>query len=423
MHKSILGSVLLFIFVSKLYAGNNITYYPTIFNIVNQHCSPCHRAGENTPFVLYNYDDVSKRAATILQAINNNIMPPWPADPTYVKYHKQNVLSEQEKQMIQQWIDGGKIKGKVPKSESAASNSNFKSDIILQIAPRESMGNTNQDIYEYGILDWYFKSPVSIKDYIFKIKTPFLHHSEILSVLLDTLIHPNTSGYTKTNSYENKTVITDKYIMGWFPGSSCGILPEGTKMTLDTGKKFMVVLHYIPTARTFIDSSELLIQTTDKSGLREVHEFAVHGTYQYLKSTNHQVFIPANTIQTFHFTEIVPNDISAFAVYGHAHHLCKNMLAFAITPLGDTIHLLRINNWKFNWQMSYRFDKFMKIPKGSVVHFIATYDNTSANPENLHNPPKDVYASFMADDEMMEFFILYLSYLPQDETKILKYND
>ena len=185
----------------------------------------------------------------------------------------------------------------------------------------------------------------------------------------------------------------------------------------------MSILHYVPTAKTFVDSSRLILHTTTDKNLREVHEFALHGTYKFLKSAPNQVFIPANTVKKFHFTEEVTYDMSAFAVYGHAHHLCKNMLAYAIDPNGDTIPLLRINDWKFDWQMSYRFDKYLIIPKGSVVHFFATFDNTSDNPENSHYPPKDVYASFMADDEMMEFFILHLNFQKGDGTFNIRYQE
>jgi len=411
-----------------LLIGNNLfsaspNYYSHILPIITKHCVSCHKEGENAPFVFSDYNDVAKRIPTILKVVSENIMPPWPADTAYVKFHNQNVLSTYEKQLLKKWASSGMPKGKKITAKTPVPKPVPRADIQLNIAPADSAGNTNNDIYTYGILDWYFKEPVYIKDYTFRINTPYLHHSEILSVKIDSLVRPESYGYIKTSNYEYKNVNIDKYLLGWFPGSSCGIFPVGTKMTLQPDEKFMVILHYVATAQKFVDTSKLLIQTTTKSNGREVYEFPVHGTYQYLSSSNKSVFIPANTVQSFHFTETVPYDMSVFGVYGHAHHLCKNMLAYAVTPSGDTIRLLRINNWKFNWQLTYRFDKYRKIPQGSEIHFFATFDNTSDNPENQHNPPKDVYASFMADDEMMELFLLHLKYQPGDERKIIQYND
>jgi hypothetical protein len=410
-------------FCCNLSWAASLNYYSDIQPIINRHCVSCHKEGENAPFVFSDYEDVAKRIPTILKVVNENIMPPWPADTAYVKFHNQNVLSASDKSILKKWAAAGMPKGKKVSVKTAVVKSILPADIRLNIAPVDSAGNTNNDIYTYGILDWYFKEPVYIRDYTFKIKTPFLHHSEILSVKLDSFVRPESYGYTETGNYEYRKVNIDKYLLGWFPGSSCGIFPVGTRMTLEPDKKFMVILHYVATAQKFVDTSQLLIQTTTKNDGREVNEFSVHGTYKHLSATNQSVFIPANTIQTFHFTETVTYDMSVFGVYGHAHHLCKNMLAYAVTPDGDTIRLLKINNWQFNWQLTYRFDKYRKIPEGSEVHFIATFDNTSDNPENQHNPPKDVYASFMADDEMMELFLLHLKYQPDDEKMIIQYND
>ncbi len=418
----IVGGLIFLLFADSLIAANP-NYYSHIQPIIVKHCISCHKVGENAPFVFADYNDVVKRIPTILKVVNENIMPPWPADTAYVKFHNQNVLSANEKMLLKKWASAGMPKGKKTTGKGTSLKPAARADIQLNIAPADSAGNTNNDIYTYGILDWYFKEPVYIKDYTFKIKTPYLHHAEILSVKIDSLVKPDSYGYIKTNNYEYKQVNIDKYLLGWFPGSSCGIFPVGTKMTLQPDEKYMVILHYVATAQKFVDTSQLLIQTTTKGDGREVYEFPVHGTYKHLTATQQGVFIPANTVQTFHFTEMVPYDMSVFGVYGHAHHLCKNMLAYAITPSGDTIRLLKINNWKFNWQLTYRFDKYRKIPQGSEIHFIATFDNTSDNPENQHNPPKDVYASFMADDEMMELFLLHLKYQQNDEKKIIQYND
>ncbi len=414
-----LKSLVITVVWMPLAASAQVKYYPSIHSIIQKHCVSCHAPGQNAPFVFKEYDDVAKRISTILKVTENNSMPPWPADTTYVRYHEQNVLTLHEKKLLQQWAVSGMQKGKKVKS-AAVVKPKLVANMQLPLTKRDTLGNTPKDVYVYSILDWYFKKPVYVSDYEFQIKTPYLHHSEILSVKTDSVITRSYANTYRTDAYEYENISIDKYLLGWFPGSSIGIFPKGTKMKLDSGEKFLSVLHYIPTAQKFIDSSKLMIQTTQSDG-REVNEFAVHGTYHFLYESNHGVLIPANTTRSFHYTDTVKYDMSAFAVYGHAHHLCTNMLAYAVTSTMDTIPLLRIHKWNFNWQLSYRFDRYLKIPKNSVVHFLASYDNTDSNPENLHHPPKDVHASFMADDEMMEFFILNLRYERGDEKKKIVY--
>ncbi|MFN8262542.1 MAG: hypothetical protein U0T07_03370 [Chitinophagales bacterium] len=417
--------VLLVCMLQTFTFAQTISYYKNIYPIIAKHCSVCHKNGENTPFVLDSYESVSSRIQTILKVVNDNIMPPFPADTSYVKYHNQNVLTRNEKKNIQNWITNGMKKGKTPKPNQTKNkiNSIPKYNLELKLIPYNYISANNDDIYVYRILNWDFGKETSVVDYSFDIRSPYLHHAEILSLSNDdTTILNDTLLFT--NLYESKSFKLDKYLFGWFPGSTCGIFPVGTQMKLEAHKNYLLILHYIPTAQNFVDSSKfLMVLNKDSKPTRQIQEFAVHGTYQYLHDNNHGVFIPANTIQSFHYSKTVTSDMSVFAVYGHAHHLCKNMLAYAVTPQNDTIPLLKINDWKFNWQLTYRFDKYKKIPKDSEIHFFATYDNTANNSENMHQPPIDVYASFMADDEMMEFFMLYLDYQKGDELKKIQYMD
>lgn len=100
------------------------------------------------------------------------------------------------------------------------------------------------------------------------------------------------------------------------------------------------------------------------------------------------------------------------------HMLGKSFKAYAITPKGDTIRLVNIPQWDFNWQEFYRFKKIIKIPSGSVLHADAIYDNSAGNPNNPHHPPRDIKFEWgMNDDsEMMRLVLLYLPYQEKDET-------
>ena len=69
-----------------------------------------------------------------------------------------------------------------------------------------------------------------------------------------------------------------------------------------------------------------------------------------------------------------------------------------------------------------KFDHFpfIKIEKGSTIYVEATYDNTSGNPKNPFNPPRDIIGlpegSIMrSTDEMLNFDIRFLNYLSGDE--------
>jgi len=64
----------------------------------------------------------------------------------------------------------------------------------------------------------------------------------------------------------------------------------------------------------------------------------------------------------------------------------------------------------------------IKIPKGSVLHAEAVYDNSERNLDNPYTPPKDIMFEWgmNEDSEMMRLVLLYLPYQMGDETKHLK---
>jgi len=130
--------------------------------------------------------------------------------------------------------------------------------------------------------------------------------------------------------------------------------------------------------------------------------------------------IPANTVKTFMSRWMVPVDLSILSVNPHMHLLGKTFLAYAITPQGDTIRLIKINKWDFKWQYYYTYKHPVKIPVGSIIYAYGTYDNTDKNPYNPFHPPRDCkerndFMSMGTTEEMFQFIFTYLRYQPGDE--------
>ena len=98
------------------------------------------------------------------------------------------------------------------------------------------------------------------------------------------------------------------------------------------------------------------------------------------------------------------------------HFLGKSFKAFAVTPEGDAIFLVKIDKWDFNWQETYQFEKLLKIPKGSTIFVEAVFDNTESNPANPNRPPKTVTYGWETNSEMLDLVLYYLEYKDGDET-------
>ena len=66
----------------------------------------------------------------------------------------------------------------------------------------------------------------------------------------------------------------------------------------------------------------------------------------------------------------------------HSHLICKSIIYYAVKPGIDTIKLVKINKWDFEWQDYYTFKKLVKIPNGYRLYSKHIYDNTATNPNN-----------------------------------------
>ena len=113
-------------------------------------------------------------------------------------------------------------------------------------------------------------------------------------------------------------------------------------------------------------------------------------------------------------------EASIFACFPHAHALCTIMKNYAIPgglipAKGDTVRLIRINDWDFDWQGFSTFRKLVKVPKNYQLKSDHVYDNTENNPNQPSHPPVNVNAGPATSDEMLFDSFMWLKYVKGDE--------
>lgn len=374
-----------------------------IDNLFKNYCTVCHHKGVLNTFSLETFDDYMLRKEMIKKVIAERIMPPMNVDTQYRTFYNHLMLDSTDIKRIIEWLDKPLPFKKIELSNGSKP---VKSRYRINLLPDTIVLKGNKDIYIYRILNINLINDIFVTNYWFDIKNSQLHHAELLSVL------PNTRRIQKTfyvSEYELKRddLLIDEYLLGWFPGSSAGIFPKNSGILLRKDREYMLILHYTPSDRNSPDHSVLNLNISKgNQKLDTIYEFAIHGTYQYINLHRQKPFLKANELKRFVFKDTVKTDLLAFAVYFHAHHLAQNVTAYAVSPNGDTINLLKIIRWNFNWQHTYRFNSYILIPKGTIIYCDATYNNTIQNPDQQSIPPVDVMPSFYSRDEMFELFIL-----------------
>jgi hypothetical protein len=220
-------------------------------------------------------------------------------------------------------------------------------------------------------------------------------------------------------SYTEMTPSVSNYL----PGSQFSFYPHGIGGFRIKKKSALYLndIHFGPSAKEELDSSYFKLYFGKGPAERPVSEFQI-GTLG-LSPVEPQLVIPANEKKTFHIKFTVPQDISLLSIVPHMHLIGKKFLAYAIKPSGDTIRLIRINNWDFRWQYFYQPQKMLFVPRGSVIYVVGEYDNTSENPNNPFDPPREISeknGSMKTTDEMFQLILTYVPYQKGDEEKSLE---
>jgi hypothetical protein len=444
--KRFLGVVLpsLFLFAScsrQVPIKENPTFSEDIAPILFKNCAPCHRPGEAGPFPLLTYEDAKKKAKTIAAVTQARYMPPWPADPSYSHFVGERVLTDEQITLIKNWVGHGAPEGdpaKLPPQPQFPQGSSFgKPDLVVKMHDPMKIPGDNKDRFMVIKLPYEISSDRYVRAIEFVPgNRKLIHHMNGHIVQYDDkkkdpfqgpYIVDRESTKKLEETYDVIHLLNDdgsypdliSSVANYLPGAvSPAGYPEGIggwKLNR-RGAFLMRDIHYGPSPIDTEDQSYFNVFFTDKPPLRPTMEMQL-GTLG-ISEIIPPLIIPPNVEKTFTTKTIVDQDISLLTVNPHMHLLGKSFEAFAATPDGKTIPLVKIPKWDFRWQYFYTFPKMVKIPKGSTIAAIGVYDNTANNPNNPNSPPKEVIGtngSMRVTDEMFQLIMKYVPYQTGDE--------
>jgi mono/diheme cytochrome c family protein len=417
---SVLIITALFAFAFEAHA--QVNWANDIAPILYKNCASCHRDGGLGGFSLVGYSAAYTNRYQIAEAVTSKQMPPWKADPTYRHYTGENVLTESQITLINQWVDANAPAGNLtqaPPEPVFIDGSNVGVPDAMVLTPSYTMTST-QDEYRCFVV------PSGIT------QDRFLRALEVLPgnhmAVHHVLVYEDATGQAAALdaqtpepgyiSFGGPGVQGANLVGAWVPGARVDLLPPFMGVKLRANADLVIQVHFPGAATGLTDQSVLnMFFTPTNAGIREVKLSPIlnHTT----SMVNGQLYIPANTVKTFEQRYTLPGNASIISVAPHMHLLGQNMTCFAVEPDNDTIPLVRIPDWDFHWQGAYAFQKVQPLFSGTQLKAIATYDNTVNNPNNPSNPPQPVWVGEATTDEMMITYFAWMTYQAGDENIIL----
>ncbi|GIW92142.1 MAG: thiol-disulfide isomerase [Pirellulaceae bacterium] len=363
-----------------------VTYSRQIARILQKHCISCHRPGEIGPFSLTAYDEVAGWAEMILEVVQQGRMPPWHAAPEYGRFRNENRLSDQEKELIRQWVEAGAPQGdpaELPEPIQWVEGWQLprEPDLVIPVTPEPfNVPATGEVRYQYFVVDPGFTEDKWIEAAELQPgNRAVVHH--ILVFARRSPLDADEGGLRG-------------FLVGYVPGLRVEPLPAGMAKRIPAGSKLVFQVHYTPIGTPQKDQSRLgLIFADPKKVTHEVMTTSVVQRRLRIPPRESDYRVEATRAP-------LSFDCLLLGLMPHMHLRGKSFRYEAIFPDGTREILLDVPRYDFNWQTAYRLEDPKPLPAGTRMHCVAHYDNSE---RNLNNPDPDRWVTWgdQTWDEMM----------------------
>lgn len=385
--------------------GASPTFNKDIAPVLFQNCSPCHRPGEVAPFSLLNFSDAQKHGKTMAKVTRQRYMPPWKAEPGFGEFHDARYLSDAQVALFSQWVEAGMPQGK-PTDLPAAPHFTEgwtlgEPDVVFEPTETYNLEAEGRDVYRCFVIP----SKYTEDKYVAAMEVrpgnrAVVHH---VIAYLDTsgkareldAADPGP-GYT---TFGGVGFLPAGSLGGWAPGNFPRLLPDGVGTYFPKNSDIILQVHYHKSGKPETDRTRIGLYFCKKPVDKRQRVFPL---------ANRNINIPAGESNyVLHASLPIIFNVTLQSVMPHMHLVGKEMTVTATLPDGTEKPLIKISDWDFNWQNTYRFKEPISLPRGSRLDLVARYDNSEGNLRNPSNPPRPVRRGEQTTNEMCMAFLNY----------------
>jgi hypothetical protein len=385
-----------------------VTFSKDVAPILQAKCQECHQPNSIAPMSLITYQDVRPWARSIKERVAARQMPPWHIDRSVgvQKFKNDMSLSDEQVDTIVRWVDGGALQGDpkdLPPPKPLVTDNEWKGvrdgfgppDLVIR-SSEYTMAAEHQDVWYRPMSDVPITEPrwvkmVEIRPTNLRARK-MIHHSIAYLVLNndpDAINKGTANGPDRSRDFDD-AVNRRPQLMEWAIGKGYDLFRPGTGKLLLPGEKIAWDQHIHAVGEEITGGSEVGIWLYKKGEEPQKRSYLIGFTGIKQGRT---LDIPPNSMaMTEGFTVLKENALIE-NFQPHFHLRGKSMQVEAILPDGSSQILSYVGNFNFNWMTNYIYDDDAAplLPKGTVIHVSAWYDNTRAN---KNNPDPDQWVGF-----------------------------
>jgi hypothetical protein len=408
---------------------NSVSFTKDIAPILQRSCQSCHNEAGIAPMSLMTYEEVRPWVRAIKAKVLAREMPPWFVEKNIgiQRFRDDPSLSREELAKISAWADDGAPRGDpaIPSaSGSGALSSRWTigtpdlvvSSPVVNIQPvaadfMKDIGPTPTGLTEDRYIQAMEVKEVSRnqKDTAAGVEGTglnyFLVHHATISVAaneeqLDLNAEPSPEGNGASR------------ILMYQMGMNAVVYSDNIGTLLPGGSALKFAIHVHSVGKTLPLRLDVAFKFYPK-GYKP--KYSLSGFTAGPRFQHEELDIPAgeSNVRVDGYTPITrPMKMVTFAP--HLHSNGKRMCMEAIYPDGRT-ETLNCAGWNHNWEKLYFYDDDAAplLPKGTVIHSIAWFDNSAANPRDVEPRNWKGYGNRTVDD--MAFFLPEVIYLTDEQ--------
>ena len=398
---------------NSTHSSASVTWSRDIAPLAYSHCSTCHHPGGAGPFSLITYGDARRWGPQIAAVTQSHFMPPWLPEPGYGNFADVRRLSDRDVDRLRQWVKAGMPQGDPAEAPAPphydATWQLGKPDLVLRVAQPFTLPAGGTDVFRNFVLPYPLAQTHFIRAIEIVPNTPqIVHHANIILDRTGSFRRQHPADWQSGVPGMELLVDSgnrfdpDSHFLFWKPDTPAIVEPEGMPWRLDPGNDLILNMHLKPSGKAETLDAQVGLYFTDRPP-------TVQPMLLQLDRDDALDIPPGDAHFVVEDALTLPVDVDVLGVYPHAHYLGRDLEGWATLPHGEKKWLVWIRAWDIDRQSVYRYKEPLRLPKGTVLHMRYTYDNSTANVHNPHNPPVRVQAGNRSEDEMSH---LWLQVLP-----------
>ena len=403
-------------------AGQAAATYDDVAPLLSENCIRCHRPGGLAPFTLTSYEEARARAERIAEMVATRRMPPWQPLRDYgaSAFDGEPSLTDADIETLRDWAAAGAPAGSARGTAPPAPAEEWplgEPDLVVLMAEPYAVSAGS------GVEYRNFSLPVDI---------PAPRWVRAVDV------RPNAAAQASVQRAQitlddtgTGTRLQEEQDAPGYPGLAPdhGRFPPGDFLVWAGGRRTAPPAGDL--AWRLDPGTDLLLQLGLRAREQPVEVLASVGLYFADEPPARRALgvildapaldIPAG--EPAHVVEdryILPVAVEVTGVYAYLHRLGTVVEVMAEVPEAAARGLLRIDDWRFDWQDGYRYAEPVRLPAGTLLRALFTFDNSGAHPHAPSSPP--VRVRYTPDDNAVraEVFLQAVPVSPDDEAELVR---